>query len=222
MNSNRLLQISLFVDHNDSVIDIGCDHALLDIYLIENKLCKKALATDISENALEQGINNIKKHDLESYIPTVLSDGLKNIEVSDYNTLVLSGMGAHTIIEILSNKHKLTNIQKILISSNNDYPLVRHELNRIGYYLEDEKVVEDKNHFYPIMKFVKKKKKNKINEIRYGLLKISNIPYYEYLIRNNRLLIKQIKHAFFKKMCLYLDNHYYQKYLKKITGRKLK
>ena len=222
MNSNRLLQISLFVDHNDSVIDIGCDHALLDIYLIENKLCKKTLATDISSNALEQGIANIKKHDLESYIPTVLSDGLKNIEVSDYNTLVLSGMGAHTILEILNNKNKLANINKILISSNNDHELVRHELNKIGYYLEDEKVVEDKNHFYPIMKFIKSKKKNKAKEIKYGLLKISNIPYYEYKVRNNRILIKQIKHAFLKKIGLYLDNHYYQKYLKKITGRKLK
>ena len=222
MNSNRLLQISLFIDHNDAVIDIGCDHALLDIYLVENDICKKVLASDISQNALNQGITNIKKHELEFDIPTIVSDGLKNIESSLYNTIVLSGMGAHTIIEILQKKKKLKTINKIIISSNNNYVMIRRELNKLGYYLIDEKVVNDKDHYYPIMKFVKRKKKNRLREIKYGLLKISNIPYYEFMVKHNMELKPLIKKDFIKKLKLIMETYYYQKYIKKITGKKLK
>ena len=31
--SKRLKAISEFIDNEDRIIDIGCDHALLDIYL---------------------------------------------------------------------------------------------------------------------------------------------------------------------------------------------
>ena len=33
--SSRLKAISEFIDPKDRIIDIGCDHALLDIYLCE-------------------------------------------------------------------------------------------------------------------------------------------------------------------------------------------
>ena len=46
--SKRLETISSLVPINSSIIDIGCDHALLDIYLIEKKIAKKAIASDIN------------------------------------------------------------------------------------------------------------------------------------------------------------------------------
>ena len=39
--NSRLKQIGDLVDTNSLVLDIGCDHALLDIYLVENKIVKK-------------------------------------------------------------------------------------------------------------------------------------------------------------------------------------
>ena len=41
--SNRLKAIVKFVDKKDSIVDVGCDHGYLSIYLIENKLVKKAV-----------------------------------------------------------------------------------------------------------------------------------------------------------------------------------
>ena len=35
--SKRLKSIVSFVDKDDSVVDVGCDHGLLSIYLVENK-----------------------------------------------------------------------------------------------------------------------------------------------------------------------------------------
>ena len=36
--SNRLKSIVKFVEKKDSVVDVGCDHGLLSIYLVENEL----------------------------------------------------------------------------------------------------------------------------------------------------------------------------------------
>ena len=38
MISNRLKSLVKYIKKNDSLIDIGCDHALLDIYLTKNQL----------------------------------------------------------------------------------------------------------------------------------------------------------------------------------------
>ena len=70
MIDNRLKSLTKYVDKNDYIIDIGCDHALLDIYLVKNKIANNIIVSDISNNALKQGINNIKKYNLENYINT--------------------------------------------------------------------------------------------------------------------------------------------------------
>ena len=51
MNSLRLKTVASFINQDDKVVDIGCDHAYLSIYLIKNKFCKKVIASDINENA---------------------------------------------------------------------------------------------------------------------------------------------------------------------------
>ena len=72
MLSKRLLEISKYVDKNDSVLDLGCDHAYLSIYLKKNNLCKNVIASDISEKALEYAKENILKSNLD--IHTFVSD----------------------------------------------------------------------------------------------------------------------------------------------------
>ena len=47
--SNRLKLIASFVDDNSYVIDVGCDHALLDIFLVQTKKNIKTIASDINE-----------------------------------------------------------------------------------------------------------------------------------------------------------------------------
>ena len=93
---------------NSKVIDIGCDHGLLDIYLYQNKISKKVIASDINENALNNAKENIKKNNLEKNIETRLGNGLDTLKENDnVDTIIISGMGAHTVIGILKNNlHK--------------------------------------------------------------------------------------------------------------------
>ena len=86
--SKRLEAVATLVDVGKRVIDVGCDHAYLDIYLTLNNE-NKCIATDINEKALNSAINNIKKFNLEDKIETKLTDGLKGLKTHSKITLVV-------------------------------------------------------------------------------------------------------------------------------------
>ena len=177
MNSKRLLAIASFLDNEDKVIDVGCDHGYLGIYLKENNLVNDLLLTDINSNALDNAINNINNKGLN--IKTLLTDGLYNIDLNDYNTITISGMGTSSIIDILKKNNV---INKIIIQSNNNLDELRSFMNDNNYYLADEITINENNIWYVIGLFEKKNIKNTSMEIKYGLNKKDKIDYYKYLI----------------------------------------
>ena len=95
--SKRLEAISDFVDETDRIIDIGCDHAILDIYLCKKYEGINIIASDIHEGALDQAKSNVEKHKLSNRIETRLGDGLTIVNPSEIDTIVISGMGFHNI-----------------------------------------------------------------------------------------------------------------------------
>ncbi len=193
--SKRLNSLALFVEKKDSLIDVGCDHGLLSIYLKENKLCKNIIASDINKNALSGAIKNINKRNLD--IPTYLSDGINDVPLKGINTLVISGMGTSTIKHILNDSNKLKHIKKIIVQSNNDHKLLRTFMNDINYYMADENVVYDKGKWYVTCLFIKSDKKNTKKELEYGYL--SNSLYNEYLILEQKKILKKIPFYSFAK-----------------------
>lgn len=154
--SIRLKTLAEYIDDNCNMVDIGCDHGLLDIYLIQNKNNINIIASDINENALNNAKNNIKKCNLDNKIKTILSNGLDNIDTTNLDTIVISGMGSHTIVGILyNNLKKLKNIKKIVIQSNNDIDFLRYKVTKIGYYINRETLVKDAGIIYTIIEFKK-------------------------------------------------------------------
>ena len=77
--SKRLEAISSLVPVNSKVIDVGCDHALLDIYLYQNKISNKIIAADVNQNALNNAKDNIKKAKLEKIIEARLGNGIDTL-----------------------------------------------------------------------------------------------------------------------------------------------
>ena len=149
MISERLKTIASLVSQNDTVVDVGCDHGYLAIYLKKNNICKDVISSDINQNALNNAINNFKKYKLD--IKTYLSDGFSNIE-SYYDTGVIAGVGAQTIMDIIKSE-KTPN--KLILASNNDLYKLRCYLNKIGYKIREEKVVYDNKHYYIVMLCIK-------------------------------------------------------------------
>lgn len=179
--TNRMKAIASLVDKGVNVIDIGCDHALIDIYLsLYNG--NKCIASDINENALSSAKTNIKKYNVD--IETVLSNGFENIRIPKNSTVIICGMGSINIKSILLNSN-LTNIDTIIIQSNTNLYILRKLLYEIGYYIYDEIVIFEKKIYYVIIKF---KKGNKIineDELEFGpiLLKKDNKVIHNYYLK---------------------------------------
>ena len=190
MNSNRLKVIASYIDINDKLIDVGCDHGYLGIYLKQNNLCNDILLTDISQNALNNAIDNIKKNKLN--INTLCTNGLNNINIDNYNTISISGMGTTTILNILSVLKSNKTINKLIIQSNNDLYILRKEIIKFGYFLEDETTIKENNIYYVVSKFIKGIKKTDDNTLLFGINKEDKKEYYTYLLDNYNNILKNI------------------------------
>ena len=166
--SKRLLSIANLVNNNSKVADIGCDHGLVSIYLAMNKQNISIIASDINQNALDNAIKNINKYHLEDKIKVCLSNGLDNIN-DEIDTIIISGMGGHTIVDILTNnQEKLNTVNNIIIQSNNDIEYVRRKIVKLGYYIKKEELILDKNIYYTVILFTKGKKKYTNKEYYFG------------------------------------------------------
>ncbi len=190
--SPRLKLISDFVPLDSKVMDIGCDHGLLDIYLYQNRIVKKIIASDINLSALNNAIENIKANKLEKEIETRLSDGLENIHAEDeIDTLVIAGMGSNTIVNMLKKDiKKLDKIKTIIIQSNTKLEFLRREIVKLNYYITDEAIVEDNKKIYIVIKFIKGRRKYTKKELYFGpiLLSTKSLVFQKYTKDNLKKL----------------------------------
>ncbi len=170
--SKRLETIAKLIPSHSKVIDVGCDHALLDIYLSQEKECE-CIATDINQNALDQARYNILRSHVET-ITIVNTDGLEGIDVSDRDIIVISGMGTATIEHILEGK-KLSN--RMIIGTQTDFEDLRRYVISLGYYIQDEKYVEEKGKSYIIIDFVRGKREYQEEDYRFGPILKKNLAF---------------------------------------------
>jgi len=185
MISKRLKTIADLVDNNKVVFDVGSDHALLPCFLVSNNIVKKAYAGDVKEGPLNSAKKNITKFNLEDKVIPILSDGLTNAD-DDVDVVIISGMGHHTIEDIL-DKADLNKYDYLICEPNKDVNLFRQYLSDHHYTIIDEKVVFD-DFYYEIVKFNSKYHDSYSDiEIKYGpiLLKNRDQIFIEYL--NNKL-----------------------------------
>lgn len=183
--NDRLKKIGDLVDTNSLVLDIGCDHALLDIYLVKEKGFQKVIASDIGEGPLESARENIKKYKLENNIKTRIGDGLSTY-TDDIDTAIISGMGGRTIIGIFKSNIKITKcLKQIILSPNNYQEDVRKFFSNIGFYIEDESLVKEGRFIYQVIKLKKGKKHYKRKEYFFGpvLLAKKDKLFKEYFTR---------------------------------------
>lgn len=167
--SNRLLAIANNIDKNDKVIDIGCDHGYLSIYLKVVNKNKVVIASDINENALNMAKKNILASKVK--IDTRLGSGLDVIKKDEIDTIIISGMGGNTIFGILKNNLvKLKGIKKIVIQSNTDIFMLRKNISKLGFKIKNEQLIKDKNIYYIIITFEKGRHKYNKKELYFGPL----------------------------------------------------
>lgn len=165
---NRLKRITDFIPSDSYILDVGCDHALLDIYLALNRNNVKLIASDINENPLKIAKENIKKYNLEDEITLEKADGVSKIN-DEVDTVVIAGMGTSTINDIINNDlKKLKNVKKIIISSHTSSFELRENMNKKGFKIIDEAVVFDKGKYYEIIVYSNGYEKLSKLDMKYG------------------------------------------------------
>lgn len=179
MFSKRLVEIASLIPSHSTVIDVGCDHGLLDIYLTINKSCK-CIASDINENCLEKAKTNIKKFKLEKEIQLKKSDGLKEIKYKSSDYIVIAGMGTNTILDILDDCHA----NNIIIQTNTELFDFRETITN-EFIIVDEKVVYERGIYYVIMKLKRGNKNYNYSDYLLGpIIKNKNNGVYNDYKRN--------------------------------------
>lgn len=185
--SKRLSIVASYVRPNAKMIDIGCDHALLDIYLVGRYPNLKVIAADLRPGAIAQAKRNLEKYKMTNAIDLRLGNGLEIVTKDEIDTVVISGLGCSKIIDILTkDKTKLHNVNDLIIQSNNDYYELRKTITNIGYFIIDEQLVRDNNIIYLIVHFAKGIKNYNKKDYLYGpILRIKKDALYQEMIKGD-------------------------------------
>ncbi len=152
MKMQRLKTIINFIDHNSIVADIGTDHGVVPIYLVEENIAKKVIATDISKPSLEKLKNKLQDKSGSLNIETRCSDGLESILPFEVDTIVISGMGGVLIEEILSHSINIAKTaNRIILQPNNGADHLRRWLLNNGFYIVEEKDLYENKKYYTVL-----------------------------------------------------------------------
>lgn len=149
----RLKTLCEFVEKNSIVADIGSDHGLVPIFLSENKIAKKVIATDISANSLSKLEEKLLYNEDINNIETRVSDGLDAIAEYEVDTLIISGMGGILVKNIIErNMDVAKSINTLILSPNNSLDILRKFLFENGFCVEDELDAFENGKYYQILK----------------------------------------------------------------------
>ena len=192
---DRLKDIASLVESCNVIADVGTDHGYLPIYLIQSDICKKAIASDVAKGPLSKAIENIDKYQLNDVISTTLCSGLNKIP-SNVNTVIMAGMGANLIIDILNEAPY--KYETYILQANLNVNTLRKYLSENNYIIVDEKVSFAHKKFYEILK-VKQGHQN-LNEIqiKYGPINLVNkslnfIKKWESVINTYKRILNDFK-----------------------------
>ena len=152
--SDRLLACCGFVCPGDRVADVGCDHGYLGIYLLKNGIASQVFAADINEGPLQAAVRNSEKFGVRDKISFYLSDGVRNLP-REFDTLVCAGMGADTMVSILTDAPWLKNEQyRLILQCQSKTPMLRQYLSDNGWRITEECVLRDGRFLYTVMEVI--------------------------------------------------------------------
>ena len=211
--SLRLSAIADMVTTGNRLVDVGCDHGYLPVYLIQQKKIPSAIAMDVRKGPLSRAKEHIRQYGLEEYIQTRLSDGLENLKAGEGDTLVIAGMGGPLMERILTDGQSVRDsFSEMILQPQSDIPHFRRFIQSQEFQIVEEKMVEEEGKFYPMMRVVRTcpegdGNENLVSEAApytleeaFGkfLLKEHNPVLYRYLLREERIradILKQLQAA---------------------------
>jgi tRNA (adenine22-N1)-methyltransferase len=150
--TKRLAAIAEFIPQGMVVADVGTDHALLPICLVQAGRIPMAIATDLNEKPYLGACQAVSNRGLNNIINVRLGSGLEPLCPGEAEIIVISGMGGSTIISILEGSAGvLANTRRLILQPMADAGRLRLWLAGNGWRLADEKLVREEGRIYPVL-----------------------------------------------------------------------
>lgn len=150
--NGRLALIADKVEQANIVADIGTDHAYVPIYLVENGICKRAIASDVQEGPLKTAEANIREAGLEGLIETRLGYGLDTISENEADVIIIAGMGGTLVARILEKgKTKAESATSLILQPMNRHHEVRKWLYDNDFHIIDEELCQEGEKLYNVI-----------------------------------------------------------------------
>lgn len=182
--SKRLQMVADCVSPNSLVADVGCDHAYISIYLVENEIAKRSVALDINEGPLQKAMENVKDAKLSDKISIRLSDGLEKLCTNEANSIVIAGMGGLLMVQILSRGLACVNAaDELILQPQSEAEKVREYLHKLNFSICEENMCIDDGKYYVVI-HAKKAKEVSIDQRTYN-------KYGELLLKQKHPILKE-------------------------------
>lgn len=150
--SPRLETIAQMIPAGAKVADIGTDHGRLPLYLVEKGLSPFVVASDRIKMPIAALKSQVQALGLEEQISVRLGDGLTVAQPGEVDTIVLSGMGGMTMIEIFSQSPQVAAAaQRLILQPQRSIPQVRQWLAAHGWRIIAEDIVLDEGRYYEVL-----------------------------------------------------------------------
>lgn len=148
----RLAAVAALVRQGSRVADIGTDHALLPVWLVQSGQCPAAIASDIGEGPAASARRTVDEAGLTARIPVRVGDGLAPVAPHEVDDVVIAGMGGETIAAIMQSAPWLRNSRYQLVLQPMSKPeRLRRFLYSAGFAIERETVVAEGLRLYAVM-----------------------------------------------------------------------
>lgn len=133
---------------------MGCDHAYVDIRLLQENKVARALAMDVADGPLATAKANLELTELYDTGRCELrkSNGLAAYEPGEANVLICAGMGGILMQELLEAEvQKVLSFEKMILSPQSEIHLVREWLFRNGCRITQERFLQEDGKYYTVM-----------------------------------------------------------------------
>lgn len=192
--SRRLQAIYNLVNSPCILADIGCDHALLPIALVQGEKSNKVYACDVNEGPLQRGAKAIEDAGLSNQIQTILTNGLRDVP-NDVTCITIAGMGCETMLSILEHDiDQVRGCKQVILQSNNHIELLRQWISDHGFTIDAEDLVYEQ-HYYFILSIHNGEEKLSDHEIKYGKYLDHHpliMPYWIHILNKKRVILDHL------------------------------
>lgn len=152
---SRRMQAVADMVQEKRVVDIGCDHAFVSIYLASKPHIERVIAMDVKKGPVDIARANVAAYKLANKIEVRMSDGFGKLEKGEANAAIIAGMGGYLMIDILeAGRMHLKDGISLILQPQSDIKAVREYLTKVGYVISHEDMLIEEGKYYTVIRAV--------------------------------------------------------------------